>query len=77
MLFWPLKCFIRGFTRLKGQITNIHLTLHRIQTNGKLSVSLYLIFHHDMYKNIKIVPKAYKIKTAVTIFWVRIGTSLW
>ena len=45
----------RGFSRPKGQINGIRLTLHRFKTNAKLCVSLYLIFRHEMCKNVKIM----------------------
>ena len=70
-----LKCLTRGFSRLKGQVNVILLTLDRFKTNAKLSVSLYQIVRHEMWKNVKIMYKTCKIQFFVTIFWRRIGTS--
>ena len=60
---------------LKGQINEAPLTLHQFQTNGKLSVSLYLNFHHEMSKYVKIMYQTCKIKIVVKIFWGPIGNS--
>ena len=53
---------------IKGHINGIPLTLHQFQTNGKLSVSLYLIFITKCAKMLESCTKLVKLKLLIQFF---------